>query len=253
MPFNDSDAYGQFMGRFSEPLAAQLASTIAARPGQRALDVGCGTGALTARFVDVLGVESVRAIDPSPPFIERMHERFPDLDSQVASAESIPFEDQSFDIAAAQLVVHFMTDPVAGIREMARVTRPGGTVAASVWDHGGDTSPLALFWKAAKRFDHTAKDGSELAGATEGHLQQIFVDAGVTEVLGMLSTVRVEFTSFDEWWQPYLLGVGPAGEYVNTLDADAIVGLRAECARLLPDGPFGVDASAWVAIGRAAG
>src|SRR5689334_2206478 len=131
-----AQAYGRFMGRYSEPLADQFVEVAGIRPGQRALDVGCGPGALTARLVAVLGPERVSAVDPSLPFVEAARERFPGTEVTVGSAESLEFADDSFDAAMASLVVHFMTDPAAGLAEMARVTRPGGVVAATVWNHG---------------------------------------------------------------------------------------------------------------------
>ncbi|HSR26233.1 MAG TPA: class I SAM-dependent methyltransferase, partial [Candidatus Eisenbacteria bacterium] len=131
------DAYARFMGRFSEPLAARFADLADLRTGQNALDVGCGPGALTAELVRRLGAAAVSAIDPSPPFVEAVRARFPAVDARRGAAERLPFPADGFDHVMAQLVVHFMTDPVAGLREMARVARPAGTVAACVWDHAG--------------------------------------------------------------------------------------------------------------------
>src|SRR6476620_7978922 len=119
-----AQAYGSFMGRCSEPLADQFVEVAGLRPGDRALDVGCGPGALTARLVAAVGESGVSAVDPSEPFVAAAVERFPGVDVTVGSAESLAFGDGTFDAALAQLVVHFMRDPVAGLREMARVTRP---------------------------------------------------------------------------------------------------------------------------------
>ena len=137
---------------------------------------------------------------------------------QRASAEQLPFEDGVFDAALAQLVVHFMADPVAGLREMARVTRPGGVVAACVWDHAGDRTPLAAFWQAARELDPGVHDESDLAGAREGHLRELFEQAGLQSVEETTIEMAAEFPSFDEWWEPFTLGVGPAGDYARTLD-----------------------------------
>ena len=131
-------AYAAFMGRWSQPLALGFADLAGVRGGQRALDVGCGPGALTEQLVARLGSAAVAAIDPSASFVAATRERFPDVDARSGSAEELPFADDAFDLALAQLVVHFMADPVRGLAEMARVTRPGGLVAACVWDHGGD-------------------------------------------------------------------------------------------------------------------
>src|SRR5687768_1021997 len=157
MSFNVSaDAYARFMGQFSEPLATHFVEYAGVRAGQRALDVGCGPGALTAPLVDRLGADAVAAIDPSAPFVEAARERFPGVDVRSGAAENLPFSDNEFDLTLAQLVVHFMADPVAGLREMGRVTRPGGVVAACVWDHAGDGGPLSAFWQAVRETDPLA-------------------------------------------------------------------------------------------------
>src|ERR687883_330625 len=140
------------MGRYSSELAPKLADLAGLEPGQRALDVGCGPGALTTELVRRLGADAVAAVDPSPSFVSAARERFPGVDVRHASAEALPFPDDGFDASLAQLVVHFMADPVAGIREMKRVTRPGGVIAACVWDMAGDRNPPAPFWQAARTF-----------------------------------------------------------------------------------------------------
>jgi len=239
-----ADAYGRFMGRFSEPLAAQFVAFAGLVRGGRALDVGCGTGALTAVLVERAG--AVSAVDPSEAFVAAARSRLPGVDIQRAGAERLPFPDDVFDFALAQLVVHFMADPVAGLREMGRVTRPGGTVAACVWDHAGGGSPLTTFWTAVNELDPQARDESALAGAREGHLAELFSAAGLHDIESALLTVRSSFAGFDEWWEPYTLGVGPAGEYVKGLDPGPRAALRERCAALLPGaGPFDVSASAW--------
>jgi ubiquinone/menaquinone biosynthesis C-methylase UbiE len=245
--FNVSvDAYGRFMGRYSEPLAVQFAELAGVRAGQRALDVGCGPGALTAQLVDRLGADAVSAVDPSPSFVEAIRERFPDIDAQAGTAEQLPFPDDSFDLALAQLVVHFMTDPVAGLREMARVTRTGGLVAACVWDHAaGGSGPLTTFWQAARDIDPLVQDESQLAGAREGHLAELSEAAGLKDIESSALAVSVRFATFDEWWNSFTLGVGPAGAHVAQLDEARRDALRARCAQLLPPTPFDVIASAW--------
>ena len=174
-----ADAYRRFMGRFSEPLAARFADLAGVRHRQRALDVGCGPGALTAELAGRLGVNAVCAVDPSPPFAEAVAERLPGVEVGVAAAERLPFPDGAFDAALAQLVVHFMTDPVAGLREMGRVTRPDGVAAACVWDHGGGRGPLTSFWHAVRELDPAAPDESGQAGVGEGQLARLFDQAGL--------------------------------------------------------------------------
>ena len=142
------EAYDRFMGRYSKVLAADFAQWLDLAPGQRAIDVGCGPGALTSVLVDRLGATHVSAVDPSLPFVESCRERLPGVDVRQGTADSLPYDDDTFDVAAACLVVHFMPDPVAGLAEMARVTRPGGWTSAAVWDLAGARAPMWPVWAA---------------------------------------------------------------------------------------------------------
>ena len=146
-----AEAYDRFMGRYSVLLAPKLAEFAGVRPGQRVLDVGSGPGSLTAELVRRVGATNVAAIDPSESFVAAVRARYAGVEAVHASAEALPFESRSFDAAIAQLVVHFMTDPVAGLAEMARVTKRDGVVAACVWDHAGGLGPLGMFWEAGPR------------------------------------------------------------------------------------------------------
>jgi SAM-dependent methyltransferase len=248
-----AEAYDRFMGRYSEPLAPQLADFAAIVRGQRVLDVGCGTGALTAELVGRLGAAAVTAVDPSEPFVAAARERYPDVDVQEASAEDLPLPSGSFDASLAQLVVHFMQDPVAGLREMARVTRRAGVIAACVWDHGGGQGPLSIFWDAARELDAAMTDEFTGPGAREGHLAELFGAAGIQKIEDTMLSVRVEHPTFEEWWEPYTLGVGPAGAYVASLTPDQREDLRERCRDRLPAPPFVLQARAWAARGLAAG
>jgi ubiquinone/menaquinone biosynthesis C-methylase UbiE len=242
-----ADAYDRFMGRYSTQLAPLFADFAVA--GEQVLDVGCGPGALTAELVKRLGPAAVSAVDPSESFVAAARERHPAAAVRLAAAEQLPFEDQAFDAALAQLVVHFMTDPVAGLREMGRVTRRGGVVAACVWDQEGDTGPLGVFWKAARELDPGVDDGSGLAGARKGHLTQLFDDAGLREIEETTLSVTVRHPTFEEWWEPFTLGVGRAGSYVSGLDPAGRTRLLEVCRSLLPAAPFAVTAQAWAARG----
>jgi SAM-dependent methyltransferase len=245
-----ADAYDRFMGRYSRSLSPRLADLAGVRAGQRVLDVGCGPGALTTELVGRLGAEAVAAADPSEPFVEAARRRHPGVEVALAGAEDLPFEDGTFDAALAQLVVSFMSDPVAGLSEMGRVTRAGGIVAACVWDLAGGTAPLSPFWRAVTQIDPDARDESAQAGASEGQLAALFASAGLDDVEDGALAIRVEHARFEEWWEPFTLGVGPAGAYLAGLDAEARTEVRERCRGLLGDGPFTLAMRAWAARGR---
>jgi SAM-dependent methyltransferase len=245
-----AEAYDRFMGRYSGRLAAPFADLAGVRAGQRVLDIGCGPGALTGELVARLGPDAVAAVDPSPPFVAAARERHRGVDVRRGPPEALPFDDRVFDVALAQLVVHFMADPVAGLREMARVTQPGGVIAACVWDHGGEQGPLTVFWRAVRTLDPAARDESDLAGAREGHLAELFAAAGLREIEETVLEVHVEHASFEEWWEPFTFGVGPAGAYVKRVAAHERERLRERCRSLLPSPPFVLPARAWAVRGR---
>jgi SAM-dependent methyltransferase len=248
--FDAADAYGRFMGRYSEPLAVSFARWCGVEAGQQVVDVGCGPGALTAVLADLVGADRVLAADPSVPFVEAARERLPGVRIDVAPAEHLPYDDAIADAALAQLVVHFMADPVAGLREMGRVVRPGGVVAASVWDYAGNRAPLSTFWQAAHQVDASTVDESHLAGAREGDLARLCTQAGLVDVQPGELSVHLAFESFEAWWEPYTLGVGPAGDHVRRLDDEGVATLREACRRLLPSAPFETTVWAWVVRAR---
>lgn len=247
-----AEAYDAFMGRYSRPLAPVFCDFAGVEPGDRVLDVGCGPGALTAELVRRLGASSTAAVDPSEPFAAAARRRFPGVDVQLGTAEQLPFDDGAFDGALAQLVVHFMADPAAGIVEMARVARPDGFVAACVWDHAGRGGPLSRFWELVRELDPNVPNESERAGTGPGQLADLLRVAGLGEVDETLLSIEVEHATFDDWWEPFTLGVGPAGAYVAALDPDGRERLREHCRAALLDGALVVRAGAWAARGRTA-
>lgn len=247
--FSAPDAYDRFMGRYSTLLAPQMADLAGVRSGQRVLDVGAGPGALTAELVRRVGADSVAAVDPSAPFVTALRERYPGIDVRLAGAESLPFADGWFDAALAQLVVHFMRDPVAGVREMARVTRRGGVIAVCVWDHAGGNGPLERFWKAARELHPGMDDESLRAGTREGDLERILREAGLHDVAGSALTLRLTHPTFESWWEPYEMNVGPAGAFVRGLDADQRAALREHLRRATPARGFTQESRAWAARG----
>jgi SAM-dependent methyltransferase len=243
-----AESYDRFMGRYSAKLAAQMADLAGVTGGQNVLDVGSGTGMLSDELLR--RTENVSAIDPSEPFVEALTARHPELDVRLGSAEQLPYEDGTFDAALAQLVVHFMSDPARGIAEMARVTRAGGVVAACVWDHEGDQTPIAPFWRAARELDPDLQDESGLAGGRAGHLVQLFEEACLRDVEETTLRVRGEHPTFEDWWQPFTLGVGPAGAYYQELPPEQRQQIEERCRELLP-APITLETRAWAARGVA--
>lgn len=239
-----AEAYGEFMGRYSEPLAGLFADWVEASPGRRALDVGCGPGALTALLAQRLGDDAVNAIDPSPPFVAALAHRLPGVQVEQATAEHLPFADATFDLVVASLVVHFMPDPVEGLREMARVARPGGRVAATVWDHGTHRGPLTAFWEAVQDLDPDRTGASHVGGVCPDRLLEHFEAAGFANAETDELAVTVPYASFEQWWHPYTLGVGPGGAFVAGLDAAGRADIRERCERRLPRAPFEITAVA---------
>jgi SAM-dependent methyltransferase len=244
-----SDSYDRFMGRYSAPLAPAFVDFARIPSATRLLDVGCGTGALVTELLRRPATERVVAVDPSDSFVAAMRERHPDLRVEQADAEHLPFDDGTFDASLAQLVVHFMPDPVAGIAGMRRVTRPGGIVAACVWDHAEGGGPLTLFWDAVHDIDPTSLGEATLPGTRRGDLRAIFGEAGMVDVDEAPISVTVQHSSFEEWWEPFTLGVGPAGAHVSALTAQEVDRLRERCRERHPGAPFDVTARAWAARG----
>jgi len=247
-----AESYDAFMGRYSRRLAPQLADLAGVAPGRKVLDVGCGPGALTAELVERVGAGSVTAIDPSAQFVLAVQSRLPGVTVEHGSAESLPFADDRFDAALAQLVVHFMNDPVTGLREMGRVTKGDGSVAACVWDHSaGGTGPLSVYYEALHEVDPSRPNESQRPGTHPGHLSELFVSAGIEDVEGATLVARVEHPTFEEWWAPFELGVGPIAEVFAELGPERVTEIRERCRALLPPAPFTVAARAWAAVGRA--
>jgi ubiquinone/menaquinone biosynthesis C-methylase UbiE len=244
-----ADHYDRFMGRYAPTLAVALADAAGIETGMRVVDVGCGPGGLTSELV-ARGCE-VAAIDPAPQFAAACRERHPGADVREGAAEALPWADGAFDAALSQLVIAFMADPDQGVREMARVTRPGGTVAACMWDlTDGGMTMLATFWKAVRAVEPSSQGEARRPGTFAGDLVERFERAGVDDVTDVVLTARADYAGFDDYWQPFEFAVGPAGEKLRTLSAEQRAEVREHCRAALPDGPFTLEARAWCAAGR---
>ena len=245
--------YDAFMGRYSIPLAEQFADAAGVVAGHTAIDVGCGPGALTAVLVARLGSQSVRACDPSPPFCAECAARHPGVDVRPGRAESLPFEDRDADHALAQLVLHFVSDPETAAQEMSRVVRSGGSVSACVWDFDEGMEMLRAFWDAALSLDPDAPDEARVMRfGRPGELAELFAATGLAQVEESTLRVASTYASFDELWNGFLAGVGPAGAYCLSLADERRELLRqALLARLgSPTGPITLGAVARCAVGR---
>lgn len=245
--------YDSFMGRYSVGLAPGFADAAGVSAGDTALDVGCGPGALTGILVSRLGPDAVYACDPSPPFREACATRHPGVVVKLGRAESIPFEDQVVDHALAQLVLHFVSDPRRAATEMARVVRPGGNVAACVWDFANGMEMLRQFWDAALSIDPDAPDEAQvLRFGRPGDIAELFSSVDLEDVVESTLNVASTYASFDELWNGFLAGVGPAGAYCVSLGDGDRARLRSalfvRCGS--PDGPFTLGAVARCAVAR---
>jgi SAM-dependent methyltransferase len=244
------------MGRFSRPLAPLFADFAGVETPMDVLDVGCGPGALTEELVRRIGAGHVTAVDPTDQFVNACRERFPEVTVAQAGAEDLPFADDRFDAALAQLVVSFMVDAVAGIREMARVTRPGGVVSACMWASGAEMELLDLANSSAEAVapGHPGLHAPRRY-RTEAELVELFREAGLGDVHTGLLEVTVEYADFDELLQSLLGGSGPVGAIIQTLDEDGRRRFGADLRERLGERgePFRLSGRAWAVRGAAPG
>ena len=249
------DAYDRHVGRYGPELAREMLRVTEVRAGQRALDVGCGTGALTSSLAKVLGAGSVCAIDPSERFVEACRARVPAAEVRVGVAEELPYGDDEFDTVLAQLVVDGMNDAQQGAREMRRVARPGGTLCACVWDFDGGMTLLRAVWDSALDVD---PERARSFGANErspfsrpDQLEKLWHTTGLERVeLGQVEA-GADYADFDDLWYPFANGVGNLGRFHEALDErDREEFKRGAAARLgSPSGPFRLAATAWYVRG----
>ena len=225
----DGAAYDRFMGRYSVPLAERFADAAGITAGLTALDVGCGPGALTAVLVDRLGAGAVTACDPSEDFVAACGARHPGVRVVPARAESLPFEVAEFDAVLAQLVLPFVSDPVAALDEFVRVASPGGRIGVCVWDYAQEMEMLRMFWDAALGDDPDAPDEARvLPFSLPGECVALLERAGAVDVEEGTLTVTTSYQDFDELWAGFLLGIGPAGAYLTSRSSEAQEAIRTE-------------------------
>jgi SAM-dependent methyltransferase len=245
-----AEQYERFMGRYVPTLGAALVDAAGVMPGMRALDVGCGPGGLTSELCRRVGAHAVAAIDPAPQFVAACRERHRSADVREGIAEQLPWPDGEFHAALSCLVIGFMSDPDRGVREMARVTRPGGTVAACMWDIGsGGMTMLRMFWSAVRQLEPGVEGERRLAGAAEGDIAARFARAGLQDVAGGALTASADYAGFDDFWEPFTYGIGPSGQYLASLPETQRARVCDACRAQLPDGPFSLQARAWYARG----
>jgi SAM-dependent methyltransferase len=255
--FAGSNAYERFMGRWSRQLAPRLVRFAAIAPRARFLDCGAGTGARASAILETVPDARVVGVDPSSAYVRAAHARTPDRRAQflVGNAMALPFGDASFDSALSMLVMNFIPDAARALREMTRVTRGGGTVAAAVWDYADGMEMLRIFWDEAIALDPAiaARDEGTMPLCRHGELAALWRDAGLQQVEDAPLTIDLGFASFDDYWSPFLGGQGPAGAYATSRPEADRRTLEARLRQRLlagrADGRFTLRARAWAVRG----
>jgi SAM-dependent methyltransferase len=233
------EAYEPYVGRWSRLVARDFIDWLALPSGGRWLDVGCGTGALTQTIAARTEPVAVTGLDPSDRFIAFARRQIPDrrVSFQTADAQALPFADMTFDAVVAGLVLNFVPDPARAVAEMKRVLRPGGTVAAYVWDHSGEMQLTRYFWSAAVALDPAARaldEARRFPLCDREQLLALFGDCGLDRTECRVLDVPTVFKDFDDYWSPFLGGQGPAPTYCGTLSGDRQALLRERLRAALP-------------------
>ena len=257
--WDDGVAYEAYIGRWSRPVAARFVDWLAIAPGARWVDVGCGSGALTETILTRADPAVVSGIDPSAALVATARDRIRDSRARfaVGDAASLPLDDASADAVVSGLVLNFVPDLAVALHEMRRVAVAGATVAAYVWDYAGRMDLLRRFWDAAVALDPTARPLDEavrFAVCAPDPLAYAFVATGLTDVATDAIEVPTVFRDFDDFWQPFVRGTGPAPAYVASLDEGRMAALRERLLSSLPtepDGSIRLVARAWAVRGRA--
>jgi SAM-dependent methyltransferase len=254
----DGSAYESFIGRWSRRVAPEFLAWLDLPPDRRWVDVGCGTGALSATILSRAAPQSVVGVDPSPHFVSAAAATIRDRRArfEVGAADGLPIDGAAADVAVAGLVLNFVPDVDAALAEMRRVVADGGTIGAYVWDYGGRMDVLRRFWDAAIAVDPTgveADEASRFPICAPGGLAAAFTAAGFADVDARPIDIAADFIDFDDYWKPFLSGVGPAPGYTVRLPDDRRAALRERLRATLPtdaDGSIHLNARAWAARAR---
>jgi SAM-dependent methyltransferase len=257
---SDGPAYEVFLGRWTQRLAGPLLDFAEFPASGRLLDIGCGTGSLARAMATRWPARPVTGADIAAPYVEfaRAQPKLENLDFEIADAARLPYVDATFAGAAAQLVLNFVPDPLAALSEMRRVTAPGGRLVATVWDFRGGLLFQRIFWDTAAGIDAGAASARDrlFSGdlALPDGLLRLFEAAALERVERASITIRMDYASFDDYWQPLCGGQGPVGTYLTKLAPDLRAhiedAVRAAYRSGAPDGPRSMTATAWAVRGR---
>jgi len=248
------------MGRWSAHLAPLFLDFAGLVDGESVLDVGSGTGNLALTVHARAPHAQVVGIDPSPGYVEfaRSRTTAPNVRFEQSAAGALPFADRFFDRALCQLVFNFIPDGPQALRELRRVTRPGGVIAAVLWRLGGGMRMMDAFWEAAGAdSENTGRFGERATAYTKEEVAALWNEAGLRDVTSADLVLPIEFASFDDYWLPFLLGQGPAGAYAISLSPDEQAAVRERLRTIVlgsrPDGPIALPAHAFAVRGSVPG
>jgi SAM-dependent methyltransferase len=255
--FSEAEAYERFMGRWSQRLTPLLVKFAGVQDGDAVLDVGSGTGVLALHIAAAAPSSRITGVDPSAGYINFAQKRAPTnrVNFEVGDAQQLRFSDSTFDRTLALLVMNFIPDRTKALREMIRVTRPGGVVAAAVWDYGEGMEMLRIFWDEAVARDPAiaSRDERHMPLSRKGQLEAFWRENGLLGLEEQPLTVQLDFSSFDDFWTPFPAGQGPAGAHVASISAEQRSELQSRLRRRLlgdgPDRPITLQARAWAVKG----